>query len=248
MSDDVRDRNKKAAEKQKRNSEKREKHEEVQEKIYNSDADKLREQLSNKNEEYVFKLNKRLVDDDFTEDEAKEAIDNLLPDIIANQIKGVPATTLYGPVTKKAGDIAHPVKPKKKDPFWALSVDTSLLFFALFGALYGAVGVFSKKSNSQNNTGILTLIVLAVMWGFLLTYFNLQMKKPKKERPNIWKTLGYMGAGLIFMFIFLGVMQYVPAVINPVLNGYVYLVLAVVAFGGRWLFRRYMGITTRGFI
>lgn len=248
MADDLRERNKKAAEKQKRHSEKQEKQQEVVEKINSADSAELRKQLSNKNEEYVFKLNKYLTDDDFTEAEAKEVIDNMLPEIIANQIKGTPANQLYGPVSKKAGDIAHPVKPKKKTPFWALSVDTSLLFFALFGVLYGIVGLTSKDKSSQNQTGIITLILLAAMWGVLLTWFNLQMKKPKAERPSLWLTIGYMAAGLIVMFIFLGLMQFVPTTINPPLNGVIYLILAVVAYGGRFLFRRTMGIKGRSFI
>lgn len=248
MADDLRERNKKAAEKQKKHSEKEEKHQEIAEKINSADPKELRKQLSNKNEEYVFKLNKWLVDDDFTEAEAEESINNLLPEIVSNQIKGIPANQLYGPVSKKAGDIAHPVKPKKKTPFWALSIDTSLLFFALFSVLYGVVGLTSKKANPQNQTGIITLILLAAMWGVLLTWFNLQMRKPKAERPGLLLTIGYLGAGLIIMFVFLGLMELVPSSINPALNGIVYLVLAVVAYGCRFLYRRFMGIKTRAFI
>ncbi|WP_125710147.1 DUF1129 domain-containing protein [Companilactobacillus zhongbaensis] len=248
MADDLRERNKKAAEKQKRNSAKKERQEQIAEKINSADADELRKQLSNKNEEYVFKLNKFLTEDDFTEAEAKESIDAMLPEIIENQIKGIPANQLYGPVSKKAGDIAHPVKPKKKTPFWALAIDTSLLFFALFGVLYGIVGLTSKDKTAQNQTGIITLILLAAMWGVLLTWFNLQMRKPKSERPGLLITIGYMGAGLVIMFVFLGLMQFVPTTINPPLDGVVYLILAVVAYGGRFFYRRYMGIKTRSFV
>lgn len=247
MADDLRERNKKATEKQKRNAAKKVKTDEIVEQINSSDPDELRKQLSNKNEEYVFKLNKRLVDDDFSEDEAKESIDKLLPEIVSSQIKGIPATQLYGPVSKKAGDIAHPVKPKKKTPFWQLAIDTSLLFFALFGLLYGIVGLTSKQT-SQNQTGIVTLVLLAAMWGVLLTWFNLQMKKPKSERPGLLLTIGYLGAGLVIMFVFLGLMQLVPKTFNPPLDGVIYLVLAVVAYGGRFLYRRYFHITGRGFI
>src|SRR5699024_8305951 len=116
----IREKNQKAAVKQKSKVAKQEKQELTREKIQSANVDDLRKQLSNKNEEYVFKLNKRLIQDGFTEDEAKESVDNLIKEIIENQIKGIPANQLYGPVTKKSGDIAHPVKPKKKTPFWAL--------------------------------------------------------------------------------------------------------------------------------
>jgi len=245
MSEDLREKNKHAAEKQKVNSAKSEKQEETTSQIYNASANDLRKKLSNKNAEYVFKLNKYLMEDSFKEDEAKEAIDKLLPEIIDNQIKGIPANQLYGPVTKKAQDIVHPVKKAKKTPFWALWIDTALLFFALFGLLYGVVAMTSKKTDTGNQTGIITLIVLSAMWGALLTWFNNQMKRPKDQRPGWGITIGYLLFGLMFMFIFLGIMTRVPESINPPLNSIGYLVVAAVAYGVRFLFRRYMGIKGR---
>lgn len=247
MADDLREKNKQAAEKQKVTAAKKLKQSETTEQIYAASPDDLRAQLSNKNEEYVFKLNKHLLGDGFKEDEAKEAIDKLMPEIIDNQIKGTPANQLYGPVTKKAGDIAHPVKPVKKTPFWASSVDNSLLFFALFGLLYGIVALTNKDSSSSNQTGIITLVILSGMWGTLLTWFNIQMKKPKKERPGWGITIGYLAVGLMLMFVFLGAMTFVPATINPSLSGIGYFIVAVVVYGIRFVFRRYMGIHDRGF-
>lgn len=247
MSEDLREKNKKAAEKQKVASAKNEKKEEVTSQIYSADADDLSKKLSNKNAEYVFKLNKHLLDDGFKEEEAKEVIDGLLPEMIDNQIKGIPANQLYGPVTQKAKEIAHPVKKPKKTPFWGLWIDTALLFFALFGLLYGVVALTSKKTDPNNQTGILTLIVLSLMWGALLTWFNNQMRLPKSERPGWGKTIGYLALGLVLMFIFLGAMAFVPTTINPTLNAAGYFVAAVVAYGIRFAFRRYMGIKEKTF-
>ena len=247
MSEDLREKNKKAAEKQKVASVKNEKKEEVTSQIYSADTDDLSKKLSNKNAEYVFKLNKRLLDDGFKEEEAKEVIDGMLPEMIDNQIKGIPANQLYGPVTQKAKEIAHPVKKPKKTPFWGLWIDTALLFFALFGLLYGVVALTSKKTDPNNQTGILTLIVLSLMWGALLTWFNNQMRMPKSERPGWGKTIGYLALGLVLMFVFLGAMAFVPTTINPTLNAVGYFVAAVVAYGIRFAFRRYMGIKEKTF-
>ncbi|GEO57697.1 DUF1129 family protein [Companilactobacillus bobalius] len=247
MSEDLREKNKKAAEKQKVASAKNEKKEEVTSQIYSADTDDLSKKLSNKNAEYVFKLNKRLLDDGFKEEEAKEVIDGMLPEMIDNQIKGIPANQLYGPVTQKAKEIAHPVKKPKKTPFWGLWIDTALLFFALFGLLYGVVALTSKKTDPNNQTGVLTLIVLSLMWGALLTWFNNQMRMPKSERPGWGKTIGYLALGLVLMFVFLGAMAFVPTTINPTLNAVGYFVAAVVAYGIRFAFRRYMGIKEKTF-
>lgn len=247
MAEDLREKNKQAAEKQKGNAAKKVKNIETQEKIAAASPDDLRSKLSNKNEEYVFKLNRFLVDGGFTEDEAKQSIDDLMSEIIENQIKGIPANTLYGPVTKKATEIVHPKKPTKKQPFWASAIDTSLLFFALFGLLYGVVAFTSKKADPNNQTGIFTLLILSAMWGTLLTWFNIQMKKPKSERPGWGITIGYLVFGLMLMFVFLGAMSFVPSAINPTLGGIGYFIVAAIAYGIRFLYRRYMGIHDRAF-
>lgn len=247
MSEDLREKNKQAAEKQKENSAKSVKKEETKAEIYNANSDDLRKKLSNKNAEYVFKLNKYLMDDGFKEDEAKEVIDDLLTEIIENQYKGIPANQLYGPVTQKAKDIAHPVKKPKATPFWASWIDTALLFFALFGLLYGVVALTSKTKDPNNQTGILTLLVLSAMWGALLTWFNNQMKKPKAERPGWGVTIGYLVVGLLLMFVFLGAMAFIPASINPTLNSVGYFIAAIVAYGVRFVFRRSMNIKDRAF-
>lgn len=246
MSDDIRKKNQKAAVKQKEKVAKQEKHELTKEKIQSASLDELREKLSNKNEEYVFKLNKSLIANGFTEEEAKKSIDDLIREIIENQIKGIPANQLYGPVTKKAGDIAHPVKPKKKTPYWALGIDTSLLFLTMFGLLYGVVALTNKKQPT-NQTGILTLLILSFLWGYLLTWFNMQMKKPKGERPGWLVTIGYLVAGLAIMMVFLGIAQSIPTVINPSLDGIGYLIIAAVAFGIRFVYRKFMDIHERSF-
>ncbi|PMD73925.1 DUF1129 domain-containing protein [Companilactobacillus nuruki] len=247
MSEDLREKNKQAAEQQKVNSAKNEKKEELKSEIYSTDANDLRKKLSNKNAEYVFKLNKYLTENGFKEEEAKEAIDGLLPEMIDNQYKGIPANQLYGPVTQKAKDIVHPAKKVKKTPFWASWIDTSLLFFALFGVLYGIVALTSKKQDPNSQTGIITLIVLSAMWGALLNWFNTKMKLPKSERPGWGITIGYMVVGLAFMFVFLAAMTVVPATINPALNAIGYFIAAVVAYGVRFIFRRTMGIHDRSF-
>lgn len=247
MSENLREKNKKAAEKQKVASAKNEKKEEVKSEIYSADANDLRKKLSNKNAEYVFKLNKYLMEDGFKETEAKEAIDKILPEIVDNQIKGIPANQLYGPVTQRAQTIVHPVKKPKVTPFWASWIDTSLLFFALFGLLYGIVALTSKKTDPNSQTGIITLIVLSVMWGALLTWFNNQMKQPKDKRPGWGITIGYLVVGLVFMFVFLAAMTVVPTSINPALNAIGYFIAAVIAYGIRFVFRRSMGIKERSF-
>ena len=56
----------------------------------------LRNKLSNKNQDYIFRLEKFLTEDqNYTMDQVEPAIDQILPEIIVAQRKGIPASNLY---------------------------------------------------------------------------------------------------------------------------------------------------------
>ena len=51
----------------------------------------LRNKLSNKNQDYIFRLEKFLIEDqNYTMDQVEPAIDQILPEIIVAQRKGIP--------------------------------------------------------------------------------------------------------------------------------------------------------------
>ena len=62
----------------------------------------LRKKLSNKNQDYVFRLEKFLAEDqNYTMDQVEPAIDQILPEIIVAQRKGIPASSLYQKLQEK---------------------------------------------------------------------------------------------------------------------------------------------------
>lgn len=78
------------------------------------DVDSMRKQLTNKNSDYVFRLEKALMDAGKSEAEATKIANDLLDEIITAQKQGIPASNLYkkSPILK-AEEILHPViKPK----------------------------------------------------------------------------------------------------------------------------------------
>ncbi|GKQ43465.1 membrane protein [Companilactobacillus sp. RD055328] len=203
--------------------------------------------LSKRNEDYLFKLRKELVLKGKTEAEAQAMSDELVVEIYENQIKGIPATKLYGTPTLKADSLINPTKEPVKHPFWKIATDTSLLFFVIFGALYGVLGM-TGTNDKQGQTGIITLITIAVLWGVLLSWFNIQTKLDRGQRPGLLKTLIYMATGLAIMVGVLFITTSLPTFVNPVLPGTVYLVIAIVAFIARYIFRKTNNITGSSFI
>lgn len=239
----AKEKNAKAIQKQEQAEVSNQKKAEFYENLENMSIEDVKAKLSKKNEDYLYRLNKGLISVGKTEEEAATIIDGLIKEIYLNQIKGLTAQRLYGSPSEKVQAIINVKKAPKHHPFWMYGVDTSLIFLALFGLMYGVLGFTKDGSKSNNQTGILTLFVVSIMWGFVLAWFNIQMKKDKKDRPGILATILYMGAGMVALFGIMAISNLLPATINPVLPSYIYIIIAALAFGGRFVFRRANQIT-----
>lgn len=249
MSEDLRKKNAEVIKKQEKSEELEQRNSEFIRNIEEMTLEQMKSKLSKRNDEYLFKLNKALVESGKTTTQAQELIDGLVKEVYVNQVKGTPASKLYGPITQKVDDINNVKKEPKKIPFWMNMVDTTLLFIALFGAMYGIIGFTDKSGASQKGqTGIVTLFIVSILWGAILTWFSTQMKKSKKERPGMLKTIIYMVIGLVIMYGVLALTALLPQNINPNVTPIVYIIIAIVSFGGRYLFRKKNQITGSSFM
>ncbi|NVY96667.1 DUF1129 domain-containing protein [Lactobacillus sp. DCY120] len=247
---DPRAKNETAQNKQQERVAKKAEQEEVQAAIAAEEPAQLRARLSNKNEDYVFKLQKSLQENGKTAAQAQTLVEQLLTEIVQNQIKGIPARQLYGPVNQKVADLLEQKQRQAKNrrpEFWQMCVDNGLLFAALFGAMYGIIGFTTKNPSRNNQSGIFTIILLALLWGILITWFTTKMQVARKDREPIWKIALVLIVGLLLMYAILGITMIIPAAFNPILPPIWYLVLAVIFYGGRWLFRRYYHIRYNSF-
>lgn len=213
-----------------------------EESIKNTDPKELRNKLSNKNSDYVFRLEKFLLDNEnFSMNQVEPVIDNILPEIIIAQHKGIPASTLYQMApSQKAHELAHPKAKPVKQNFWLQVADSSLFYLALFGGLYGLVELFSgPKAQKQGQLGVITLIVLVFGLGLLMTYYSNWLVKPKSDRQPTWKiVLGGIGS-IILMFVWVTATSLKPVqTINPPLNPWVLIVLAGIAIAVRYYLKK----------
>lgn len=210
--------------------------------------EKLRQQLSNKNSDYVYRLQKELeTQGKMSQDDALERVNALLADLVVAQRHGQPATTFYGMSPKlKAADILKPKPRTAADiPFWQYAVDSALLYIALFVGLFGLVGLFSSNVKNGSQMGILSLVVIGAAMGVFMTKYNDWVLPATGEKRKIpWSKLIIGLICMVLILLFCSYVLAIPAlqVINPILPGFANLIIAAAAYGIRWLFRRHYQI------
>lgn len=216
------------------------------EKIENMSTEQLRAALSNKNSDFLFRLDKFLIAEGWSEEEAQQKIDSLLQEIVIAQRKGQTAASLFDQSPKElAHELVHP-KPKPRPlTFWEKAIDNILLYLAIFTGMIGLFSLFatSDKAQSQTQVGIVTLIIIGVICGLGITYFNDMLTLKKEDRPATWKLI-LIGAGLIISLFFVFTLFALPPLkyINPIIPSWSELVIMAVALLGRWAYRRVKGI------
>lgn len=226
-----------------------------EEKIKAASPEELRKKLSNKNSDYVFRLQKELErQGQLSSDEAVAKVNKLLPEIVIAQGNGQPANGLYmASPSIKANQILHPEeKPKTPAdfPFWQRATDNALFWLAIFMGVYGLLGVFHAQSKDGQN-GVLTIASVGIILGLFMAKYNewLMPKTAGKKLKMSWlRVIGTTAALLVILVVWMWLLN-LPGirVINPILPGYIYVVVAVVAYGARYLFRKKYGITGSAF-
>lgn len=222
--------------------------------------EELRAELTNKNVDYIFKIHKQLVDGGYTDADADAKIDTFLAEIIQAQRTGKPANQLYGPPTVKADLILHaPAKPITIK-YWMRSLDWSLLYLVILAAVFGVMGFFTKTTSAASSSGLGTLIIMSVAFGFLLTWFTDNMPSARKSKDKqaaannedenkkkkpLWRVILLSVGGVFGVMILISFMTVLTPALNPILPAYGYFIVAAVSYGLRYLFRRHYHIKGR---
>lgn len=196
------------------------------------------EQLTKRNQQYIFDLNKALDAANLSEEEKVQVFHEMLPVLVQEQKNGTTARQLYGTVSERTEAIlATPTKVETTRPV-LMWVDNTLLILGVFGLMMGIVGLFSNQNNQVY--GIVTLILMAMVggWVFYLMYkYMYQYERPgadKSQRPKLWKSILILIASFFVWTAVISLSALLPGVINPVLDPF-FLVL----IGGASLLLRY---------
>ena len=100
----------------------------------------------------------------------------------------------------------------------------------------------------MRQTNVLNLIMAVFFGSFGIQPFIVRPLQGKSVKISWMKIVGLFVLLFVAMVIILAISN-LPflKLINPVLPGVVYLIIAAVAFGGRYLFRKKYDITTAAF-
>ncbi|MCT6893628.1 MAG: DUF1129 domain-containing protein [Bombilactobacillus mellifer] len=189
-------------------------------------------ELTKRNEEYVFQLKKTLVNEHkYSSESADKYINSILDEIVTAQQKGLPANRLYGSPRKKAESYVKGEKEKPSNSFPLLWLDNSIIFALLLSAMTSLVIFTSNNKTTANSNGIMTIILMAAEFGLPWAYFTLWTLKPKDNRASVPKLVGIIALGFVGLFIVVAIATILPPQLNPVFNGWIYLILAGVLFG-----------------
>lgn len=199
-------------------------------------------QLTNKNEEYMVKLDKRLKEVNYPDDDRTRVLNEMLTTIVPQQASGVTARKLYGTVTERSVEIVEGPQQAvdgkvERSEDWKLYVDGALMLGGMFALITGLSALFGNGANSTG-MGIITLLLNFIVGGFVI----LAITKNAPAQGVKGSLLRYILVSVVAMFgwiiVMTGSMAIIPTSINIVLPGIVNLIIGALAFAGKWYFKR----------
>lgn len=215
--------------------------------------------LTRKNEEFMFQLNKQLDAQGATADQKTAMIQETMTKVLEAQKSGKTAKGMFGTPTAYANELLHPKKPvdtQINSNLWLVMADNALIFFAIFTFMYGFMAFTSPStltSSGHNGTaGIVAIALVSVIGGGLFAWTMKQFepkvnKDGKAEKRSLGYRIGILLLALVTWIASYGLMTFLPNAINPIVNKWVYIVLAVVSFVGDMYMRNKFNIVSTFF-
>ncbi|KRL65926.1 hypothetical protein FC85_GL002979 [Lentilactobacillus diolivorans DSM 14421] len=200
--------------------------------------------LTKRNAEYMFKFNQAISGTKLTADQQGEIVKKMVDELLAEQKSGKTARNMWGTVDQKVESILNPPK-RPADPikdYWPNAGYNMLLFFVIFSFLYGITYFFSK-GGQQTTMGITGIVVTAVVAGLGIPALTMLIQPGVKHKYSLWVRIPLIILFfLVWMFIFF-LAGMLPAVINPILNPYAYIVLGLLGAVAAFFVKRRWNIT-----
>lgn len=203
----------------------------------------LKAQLTNKNEQYIYQLERTLRAANYSEAKLQEVLADMLPTIVDQQKKGMTARQLYGTVTECVESLqAGPKKnPNKKSPDWQIAVDGGLMVGGFFSLIAGIMLLLNSNTQTQP-MGLITLIVNFIAGGLALLVLSKvapDLNQPKGKQGYGRYLLVTTGAMLVWLVLVLGSQVLVSmAGLEIILPPFGYLVIGAAALLAKWYLKK----------
>lgn len=206
--------------------------------------DHLYHQLTNKNREYMVKLNRKLEENKFPEEQKLRVFNEMLKNIVEQQRNHITARRLYGTATDQANYlIKNPNKEElentERSESWKLYIDGALLLGGMFAII---TGISYFAGNPDAGLGLVTMILNFLVGGFAIMTITKYAPVPG-EKGGFLK---YIAATTITMLIWIVLMtfgiQVIPEALNPLVPGPYTLAIGVLALAVKWYVKRKLNI------
>ena len=209
-------------------------------------VDTLKAELTNKNEQYVFQLERELKAAGFEGVQIEKELALMLPQIIEHQKSGVTARQLFGTVTERVQSIvAGPTKdPDAKSPDWQIALDGGLLVGGLFALVTGVMLMLSPDTGSQP-MGLLTLMINFIAGAFVMLAISKNAPKfdnPKGQRGYIRYLVVSTVAMVAWLLLVVASQSFIPNSINLVMSYEWYLFIGAAALAAKFYLKKKLNI------
>ncbi|WP_054732362.1 DUF1129 domain-containing protein [Lentilactobacillus parafarraginis] len=200
--------------------------------------------LTKRNAEYMFKFHQEIAKTKLTPQQQADREHEMVSELLAGQKTGKTARNMWGTVDQKVQSILNPPKPKPdaRRDYWPNAAYNALLFFVIFTFLYG-ITFFFTKTGTRGMMGITGIILSAAVAGLGIPLMTMLIQPGVKHKYPLWiRIIMMIGFFIVWMaiFFFAGM---IPAVINPILNPYVYIGLGVIGVVAAYFVKRNFQIT-----
>ena len=211
--------------------------------------------LTRKNEDFMYQLNKQLDRLDVPSDKKAEMLQETISKLLAGQKKNQTARTLLVTPTEYAKELKNP-KPTpaqaSKQSIKLLAIDNMLIFLSIFTFMFGLMFWLSPAAMQTKNagsSGITAILIVAITGGLIFGYVATQVQPQINEKGQrvskkpLWQRILLIVAGLAAWLIIYMLVSMLPNAINPRLNPWVYIIIGVVTFIGDMYFRSKFHVT-----
>lgn len=200
--------------------------------------------LTAKNSEYIHSVTKQLMLAGKTDEEIKEILNEILPEIIEGQENGQLARKTLGTPTefvekyapkKAAASAKKGVTDENEKPI-LMWLDTTLLFFGFISIVSGILGIFSPKDQVY---GVTTILIMSALGGVVLyMIYRFYYSQAAGKRRWTIKNMVLTAVALIVWAIATSLVALLPRTVNPILNGYIIAVIGALVLVVKYFVKR----------
>ena len=206
------------------------------------------DQLTHKNQEFIRIATNQLIKDGKSDQEIQAYLEEIIPEIIAHQNKGITARSLYGSPTQWALDKSQVAETSNRsdenDDPKLMYMDSVLLIFGLLGALNGIINSFSTTSTAYGLTMLLAISLVGggVFYAMYHYIYRFYEAGKTKDRPGFTKSIMIIAGATVLWIGTITLFTFLPDALNPKVPGFVLLILGLLVLALRFYLKKRFNI------